>query len=63
MNSEEYEGFIDGFTFFKRGDIIEVWLDLSDDSPEELIQLRDGEIKNKKDFDQEIAYWFFNHKL
>jgi hypothetical protein len=59
----EYEGFIDGFTFFKRDNVIEVWLDLSDDSPEELIQLKDGEIKSKKDFDQEIAYWFFNHKL
>jgi len=59
----EYEGFIDGFTFFKRDNVIEVWLDLSDDSPEELIQLKDGEIKNKKDFDQEIAYWFMNHKL
>lgn len=61
MNSE-YTGEIDGYSFVMKDNVIEVWDGLNEEFPFSYIYLKEGEIKNKKDFDFEISDWWLRNK-
>jgi hypothetical protein len=53
-----YEGVINGHNFQMIDEsVIEIWTDLDNERPESFIFLKEGSIKNKKDFDYEIMLW------
>lgn len=53
-----YEGVIGSYSFqYKEGDIIEVW-GFDNEQPESFIYVREGSIKNEKDFHTEISYFY-----
>ena len=57
-----YEGSIGNYSFQMVDDnMIEVWGTMDNERPESFIYVRDGSIKNKKDFDTEISYWHINN--
>lgn len=61
MKSVLYEGTIGVFNFkMVSPTTIEVWGDDSD-FPESYINLKEGVIKSKKDFDTEISYWYMRN--
>ena len=54
----KYEGTIGSYKYVMKDDnAIEVWSDFDSDVPETYIFLKEGSIKNKKDFDYEIMWW------
>lgn len=53
-----YEGTINGHNFQMIDEsVIEIWTDLDNERPESFIFVKEGSIKNKKDFDYEIMLW------
>jgi len=42
-------------------DVIDVWSDVSNERPDSFIFIKEGCIKNQKDFDMEISYWFLKN--
>lgn len=63
MNEEvKYRGEINNYSFLMKDDVIEVWSDFEAEFPEAFIYLKEGDIKNKKDFEMEIAHWFIRNK-
>ena len=59
----KYTGTIEGYTFkMESPDIIEVWKDETEEFPESYIYLREGAVKEKKDFDKEISFWWLDNK-
>lgn len=57
-----YEGVIGNYSFqMVDENMIEVWGSMDNDRPESFIYVRDGSVKNKKDFDMEISYWHINN--
>lgn len=53
-----YEATIGAYTFqLVEDNTIEVWSDMDNERPESFIFLKDGSIKNRKDFDYEIMLW------
>jgi hypothetical protein len=57
-----YEGVIGNYSFQMTDEnMIEVWGSMDNDRPESFIYVRDGSVKNKKDFDMEISYWHINN--
>lgn len=54
----KYKGEISNYTFILNEGVIEVWSNIDSEFPESYIYVKDGEIKNKKDFDYEIMLWF-----
>lgn len=56
-----YEGIIGAYSFLMTdGDVIEIW-GQDNDRPESFIFLREGAIKNEKDFHMEIMSWASNN--
>lgn len=60
----KYTGSINNYSFImKEGDdVIEVWADLETTYPESYIYLKEGEIKNERQFHMEIMAWWSRHK-
>lgn len=53
-----YEGVINGHNFQMIDEtVIEVWTDLDNTRPESFIFVKEGSIKNEKDFHYEIMEW------
>ena len=60
----KFEGTIDGYSFLmKDDDVIEVWTDFDSDYPESYIYVKEGSIKDEKNFHYEIADWFLKNKI
>ena len=56
-----YEGTIDRYSFQMVDETtIQVWTDMDNENPETYIFVKDGSIKNKKDFDMEISYFYMS---
>lgn len=61
MNNKQYEADINNYYFLMTDDnTIEVWNDMSDEHPYSYIYLKDGAVKNEKDFHYEIMSWYSN---
>ena len=60
----KYVGNINSYTFImKEGDdVIEVWSDTDAEYPESYIYLKEGEIKNERQFHMEISDWWIRIK-
>jgi hypothetical protein len=60
----KYTGNINSYTFImKEGDdVIEVWSDMDAEFPESYIYLKEGEIKNERQFHMEISDWWIRNK-
>ncbi len=59
MRNNAYEGTVGGYTFNMVDDTtIEVWRDSGGDFPESFICLKEGSVKNEKDFHYEIMAWY-----
>lgn len=60
----KYTGNINSYTFImKEGDdVIEVWSDMDAEFPESYIYLKEGEIKNERQFHVEISDWWMRNK-
>lgn len=60
----KYTGNINSYTFImKEGDdVIEVWSDMDAEFPESYIYLKEGEIKNERQFHMEISDWWMRNK-
>jgi hypothetical protein len=57
----KYTGNINSYTFIMKeegDDVIEVWSDMDAEFPESYIYLKEGEIKNERQFHMEIADWW-----
>lgn len=56
-----YEGTVGSYNFQMVDDsIIEVW-GFDNERPESFIYLKEGSIKNEKEFHLEISYWHMNN--
>ena len=44
-------------------DTIEVWRDENDEFPDTYIYLKEGSIKDEKDFHKEISFWWMDNKV
>lgn len=53
-----YEAMVGGFTFLMTENVIEVWEDKTAEFAYSFIHLKDGEIKNEKQFQLEIMDWY-----
>ena len=61
----KYTGNINSYTFIMKeegDDVIEVWSDMDAEFPESYIYLKEGEIKNERQFHLEIADWWMRIK-
>ena len=59
---EKYEGNVGNYSFImNEEDLIEVWDSNCLDQPETYIFLKPGAVKNKKDFDAEISFWWLKN--
>jgi hypothetical protein len=61
----KYIGNINSYTFIMKeegDDVIEVWSDMDAEFPESYIYLKEGEIKNERQFHLEIADWWMRIK-
>ena len=57
-----YEGNVGTYTFqMVDSTTIEVWADLSSEYPESYVYVKEGSIKNEKDFHWEISDWYFKN--
>lgn len=57
-----YEGSIGGYSFIMTDSVtIEVWSDFDNERPESYIFLKEGSVKNEKDFHTEISYWYMSN--
>jgi hypothetical protein len=56
----KYTGNINSYSFvMKEGEnVIEVWSDMGEEFPDAYIHLKEGEIRNEKDFHFEIADYY-----
>lgn len=62
MSKAKYEGTIGGYSFqMTESTTIEVWMDSSGEYPDSYITVKEGSIKNLKDFQQEISYWYMDN--
>jgi len=56
---DRYERNIGNYSFImNEEDVIEVWSDSDMSQPERYIFVKSGSIKNEKDFDAEISFWW-----
>jgi len=57
---EKYEGNVGNYSFImNEDDVIEIWgSDM--EQPETYIFVKPGAVKNKKDFDAEISFWWMD---
>jgi translation elongation factor EF-Ts len=63
MNKIKYEAEINNYYFImKDEDTIEVWTDYDGEHPESYIYVREGSIKNEKDFHFEVSDWFIKNQ-
>ncbi len=61
--NDTYEGNIGNYTFLMdKDDVIEVWYNDNLDQAETYIFVKPGSIKNKKDFEKEISFWWMEHQ-
>jgi hypothetical protein len=61
--SEKYEGNVGNYSFImQEDDVIEVWSDMDLEQPETYIFVKLGSIKNQKDFEKEISFWWMQNK-
>lgn len=58
----QYKGEIEGYLFIMKDNVIEVWNNLSEEFPQAYIYLKEGEIKNEKQFHMEIMSWWGKNK-
>jgi len=59
----KYEGTIDGYSFISTDeDVIEVWENMTEDHPFSYIYLREGGLRDEKDFHYEIMDWVAHNK-
>jgi hypothetical protein len=61
----KYTGNINSYTFIMKeegDDVIEVWSDMDAEFPESYIYLKEGEIKNERQFHLEISDWWMRIK-
>ena len=57
--TEKYEGNVGNYSFImNEEDVIEVWADSNLEQAETYIFVKPGTIRNKKDFDAEIMWWW-----
>ena len=57
--SEKYECNVGNYSFImNEDDVIEVWSGGDIEQPETYIFTKPGSIKNKKDFDSEVMWWW-----
>jgi hypothetical protein len=57
--TEKYEGNVGNYSFIMNNDdVIEVWADNNLEQAETYIFVRPGSIKTKKQFEQEISFWW-----
>lgn len=62
MSNINYEGTINGYSFLMNNPkTIEVWVNSGGDFPDFYINVREGSIKNQKDFEKEISFWFMDN--
>ncbi len=63
MSKGKYEAEINNYYFIMNDDdVIEVWSDYDGEHPETYIYVREGSVKNEKDFHFEVSDWFIkNH--
>lgn len=60
----KYTGNIEGYTFkMENPDTIEVWEDEANEFPESYIYLREGAVRDEKDFHKEISFWWMDNKV
>jgi hypothetical protein len=60
--SEKYEGNVGNYSFImQEDDVIEVWSDSNLEQAETYIFVRPGSVKNKKDFEKEISFWWMQN--
>lgn len=61
MNGK-YEGNVGNYSFIMQDDdVIEVWSQSDLDQPETYIFVKEGSIKNQKDFEKEISFWWMEN--
>ena len=59
MKEMLYEGVVGNYVFqMIERNSIEIWEDTSLEFPESYILLKDGDVKDRKDFDMEVMSWF-----
>lgn len=57
-----YEATIENYDFIMVNEnTIEVWLNSTDEFPFSFINVGSGKIKNEKDFQKEISWWFMDN--
>ena len=62
--SNIYEGCVGAYTFkMESSTIIEVWTDLTEEYPESYIHVKEGSIKNEKDFHMEISDYYLKNLM
>ncbi len=62
MSNVKYEGTIGGYSFqMTNPKTIEIWVDSSGEFPDNFINVREGSIKNQKDFEKEISFWYLDN--
>lgn len=60
--SEKYEGNVGNYSFIMQDDdVIEVWSDSNLEQAETYIFIKPGSVKNKKDFEKEISFWWMEN--
>ncbi len=62
MSEIKYNGEINNYSFVMKDNVIEIWSDFESEFPESYIYLKEGAVKNKKDFDIEISSWWIRNK-
>lgn len=57
-----YEATIERYSFIMTAsNLIEVWLNTDDDFPLTYITVEPNKVKNEKDFQKEISWWFMDN--
>lgn len=57
-----YEATIERYSFIMTAsNLIEVWLNADDDFPLTYITVEPNKVKNEKDFQKEISWWFMDN--
>ncbi len=61
MNNK-YEGNVGNYSFImQEADVIEVWSDSNMEQAETYIFVKAGTIKDQKDFEKEISFWWMEN--
>lgn len=60
--TEKYEGNVGNYSFImNEDDVIEVWSDSNLEQAETYIFVKPGSIRNRKDFEAEISFWWMRN--